>query len=786
MGIKENMKFFINIDSNIFYASDDELKHIVDRISSLLNIIRCHGKLFLLNNKSKNPNDDYNKSILSSPESNRLQRDLISNINSNLTLNNKVVVLELFTKNRDVVYTALSNSQLKYREVNEIEELQLQINLESNFSIGVEELNMLIEDTQQKILSNKKTVKKANNIFKGFSEPIYEYAKSHILESYTPSVTEIKREGIRYNTHDERYYLISNLLYLKNEIYPLKFVLDLEVDMCISFELKSKHEVVSSVKKTIDIEKQNLQLQKKVSEVDLNTLKQNGRDLTDSGTHYNTTLNALYKITIIIKSRNIDDNDSITSTLIGNNIEVYNLDGIHEEAAEIFNFDKTLNLRTLPTFFASSSQLADLFVIPPNPIEEKGGVFLGYNKANKPIYINFLEYFNGRTSFNFMIDGTMGQGKSNTVKRILSQLYCNPSFKYLYILDPDSEYIDLVNQLGGKVKKYDKKNATNFLHLRVYKNAAELISEDENEKEKLKAEGNTNYKAVELSFESDDEAAIHEKVQFLNKVFEILIDKEGESPGYNVDLVVTLFNRIYKHYFSSTDSKEYTLSFSESIKYAEDNKIYDQYIEIDGDDGRVNKLKEIIARLRTFFEGNGELLDTRSPDIEDDIICYDLKSVIGTNSVSAKVRKIILLSTASQIFYKTSEARETGHMGMFITEEFNKLVNKHETYLEEFYETFSTRIRKFNFGMGIILHSIHDVKHLSNIFKNILIKIMLYTGDSLEDYKEAYRLSDKEYDIISAPKRGNAYIIAGNARTDAQMAINTEFENQLFGAAGGR
>ncbi|MFV0425219.1 MAG: hypothetical protein ACK5K7_06665, partial [Bacilli bacterium] len=190
--------------------------------------------------------------------------------------------------------------------------------------------------------------------------------------------------------------------------------------------------------------------------------------------------------------------------------------------------------------------------------------------------------------------------------------------------------------------------------------------------------------------------------------------------------------------------------------------------------------------LRTFFEGNGELLDTHSPDITGNIISYDFKSVIGANSVSAKVRKVILLSTTSQVFYKMSEARESGKMGMLIAEEFNKMVNKHETYLEEFFETASTRIRKFNFGLGLVLHSIHDVVHLSNIFKNILIKIMLYTGDSYEDYKRAYKLSEKEYEVIAKPKRGNGYIIAGNARTDIQMADNTDFEKELFGKAGGK
>ncbi|MFV0425377.1 MAG: helicase HerA domain-containing protein [Bacilli bacterium] len=563
---KESMKFFISGDVNIFYSADQELEYLIKEVSSLLNVIRCSGKFRVLDTKSNNPNKEYNNQILSSPSANKIQKKIISSIESNIILKNKVVVLELFTSNRDIVNTAFRNSNLNYREMNDLEELQLQIGLESNLNIGIEELGTLVTDTEEKILLDKKLLKKAGKVFKNSSAPVEEYAKAHILENYTPSLTEIVRDGIRYNTHDERYYVLSNLLHLKDTLYPLKFIFDLDVELCISFQIQSKSEVVSSVKRTIGIEKQNLLLKKRINDIDKETADNTTKDLTDSGTHYNTTLNALFKTVIILKSKNLEDDDTINSTLIGNNIEVYNLDGIHEEGAEIFNLGSTFNLRSLPSFFTSSTQLADLLVIPPEPIAEPRGVFLGYNKSKKPVYLNLIEYFFGRTSFNFMIDGTMGQGKSNTVKKILSQLYCHPEFKYLYILDPDSEYSDLVTALGGTVKKYDKKNATNFLHLKVYSGAAADMIETENEKELNKSMKDSSYKAQVVEFESDESAAIFEKVQFLNKVFEILIDKEGDSPSYKVDLIVSFFNRIYKHYFSSNTSREYTLSFSESIK----------------------------------------------------------------------------------------------------------------------------------------------------------------------------------------------------------------------------
>lgn len=785
MGVENSIKYFISSDTNILYSDDENLKILISEVSSVLNTIRASGKFFLIERTNVNPNEKYYKDILHD-QKDIVKKKLINSLEENTILKNKVVVLELFTKNVEVVNNALSNSSLNFRRITEVEEFQLDLAFNSNFNIGTKELEVQIDDAYEKVIENKKTVKKASKLFKESENPMLSFAKAHVMENYTPSVEEISRQCIRYNTHNEKFYIISNLLHLREEKYPLKFIFDLNVELCITFELKSKLDVVHSVKKTIDIEMENHKLKKRVSSVDAETLKNELQNLTDSGTHYNTTLDALFKVAIIIKSKNLDDHDTISSLLTANNIEIYNLDGIHEEARELFNFSSTLNLKTLPSFFCSSIQLAELFVLPPNTIAEEKGVFLGYNKAHKPIYVNFIDQFNGRTSYNFMVDGTMGQGKSNTVKKILSQIYCNPQFKYLYILDPDSEYIDLVNSLGGTVKQYDKSNATNFLHLRIYEGAAKLIAEEEQKRNNEKSTEDIKDIPQNISFKTDVEAAIFEKLQFLNKVFEILIDKEGDSPSYKNDLIISLFNRIYSHYFQYNTSNEYTLSFSESIAYAESNNIFDEYQKKDGNDKRLIGLNDVIAALRTFFEGNGELLDTHSPDISDDIICYDLKRIIGANSVSKKVRRVVMLSTTSQIFYKMSEARETGYMGMLIAEEFNKMVNKHETYLEEFFETCSTRIRKFNFGLGIILHSIHDVAHLSNIFNNILIKIMMYTGDNFEDYKLAYKLSEKEFNVISKPKRSNAYIIAGNARTDATMAENTDVENEIFGKAGGR
>ncbi|MFV0499197.1 MAG: helicase HerA domain-containing protein [Bacilli bacterium] len=758
-----SLKYFIGTDTNIFYTDEDLLDLLIEEVASVLSVIRCSGKFRLINSKSESLNEEYYNSIINSDNTEKLKKEIISNMILESNLINKVVVLELFTDNEDIVVTALKNSKLTFQKLTDFEEFQFRLNLESGFNLAVEDIKVQLEDVVDKINGDPKLIKKVNKKLKGSTTPIIDYAFGNVTEQYTPSITEIKREGIRYNTHDSRFYIVSNLYHLRDVKYPLKFILDqqLNLEYCVSFEVKSKSDVVNSVKKTIEIEKQNLLLKKKLNSVDMQTVDKQISDLTTSGTYYNTTLDALYKVVIIVKSSNLEDNDKISSVFTGNNIELYNLDGIHEEAAEIFDLTNTINLRTLPSFFTSAKQLAELFLIPPNPIAEKRGVFLGYNNQQKQINVNFLEYFNGRTSFNFMIDGTMGQGKSHTVKKIISQIYCHPEFKYLYILDPDYEYIDLVTKMGGTVKKYDKSNATNFLHLIVYKGASESDEDDK-------------------TFTNDKEAVIFEKIQFLSGVFKILIGEENKE-----NLILSLFKKIYSHYIITSGNDEYTLSFSESIKYAADNNIYNEFIKTDGNDERVLLLQTIIADLRTFFEGKGELLDTHSPDIDDDIICYDLKNVIGSNSVNDTVRKVIMLSTTSQIFYKMTEARETGKMGMFITEEFNKIVNKHETYLEEFYEVMSTRIRKFNFGMGIILHSLHDVKHLNNIFNNILIKIMMYTGDDYEDYKQAYKLSKKEFDVISKPKRGNAYVVAGNARSDT--TINKfDFETELFGSAGGK
>ena len=94
-----------------------------------------------------------------------------------------------------------------------------------------------------------------------------------------------------------------------------------------------------------------------------------------------------------------------------------------------------------------ASSVANLYPLNYSGKTDENGFYLGRDKFGSNVLVDFDKRTEDKTNSNILILGNSGQGKSHLMKLLL----CNhrESGKSILILDPESEYFDLTNNLGG-------------------------------------------------------------------------------------------------------------------------------------------------------------------------------------------------------------------------------------------------------------------------------------------------------------------------------------------------
>ena len=94
-----------------------------------------------------------------------------------------------------------------------------------------------------------------------------------------------------------------------------------------------------------------------------------------------------------------------------------------------------------------ASSVANLFPFNYSGKTDKNGFYIGRDKFGSNVIVDFNQRADDKTNANILILGNSGQGKSYLLKLILTIL--RESGMKVICLDPEHEYIDLTNNLGG-------------------------------------------------------------------------------------------------------------------------------------------------------------------------------------------------------------------------------------------------------------------------------------------------------------------------------------------------
>ncbi len=94
-----------------------------------------------------------------------------------------------------------------------------------------------------------------------------------------------------------------------------------------------------------------------------------------------------------------------------------------------------------------ASSVANLFPFNFSGKTDSNGLYIGRDKYGTNILVDFDRRTEDKTTSNILILGNSGQGKSYLLKLILTNI--RESGKKILCLDPEAEYEDLTNALGG-------------------------------------------------------------------------------------------------------------------------------------------------------------------------------------------------------------------------------------------------------------------------------------------------------------------------------------------------
>lgn len=716
---------------NIFYENEKTLENIVKSISKILQNTFVKTKVIITKTKS---------------------------LPSEQEMETRVFIVFYESIEKDILLKKIVDPEyVELVELNNIEMLQLDLIVNHQKYYSIDKINTSIDNAMLHIKSSTRTLKRIKKMYGSITnDSVFKYAKGYFIEQNKFSISKIQTEKIVSDSRSDYYFSINDFnakSFLEShskdvsnnsantvEYFDLKELLKEDVTISLSLDPVHDVEVKKQLESKIQVAGDNFKLKRKKTALDeMGTEDEIGTYLSSARKLLNTT-DKVFKTSMIFRTNTIEDRKRVVSLLHAQDINTTVCTMLQQNAQALFDFtNQEFNDVLLPNFFTTGSQVSNMVLIPPTPLVEERGVEVGVSCLGKKVTVNVVESedtstddFNGRTSKNCLFAGNMGQGKSYTAKKMLVKAYTHPNLKFINIIDPDDEYIKIVNQFGGDVVKFNKNIIPNFLFLRYF------TDED------------TTY-----------EQCISEKILYLSSVFSLILQDE-----VLVNEVTALFKKLYKKEFEA-ESDIYNFSFSESYSII---KKTDEYLRIKRENqSRFERIQKAFGILEAFFDGVGEILNNNNKISDNPITCFSLKSLIRSEMKDNTVRNIVFSSIANTIFYNMVKARNTGFDGIFLIDEFNKIVNDSNTFLKSFFIQLGTRIRKYKFGMWIILHTLEDMKSMQNIFKNMQIKFLFFTGDSFEEQSKAYGLTEQQYKVIQHSKRGNCFVFSGQNSSDCTV-----------------
>ena len=410
-----------------------------------------------------------------------------------------------------------------------------------------------------------------------------------------------------------------------------------------------------------------------------------------------------------------------------------------------------------------ASSVANLYPLNYSGKTDEHGFYLGRDKYGTNILVDFDKRTADKTNSNVLILGNSGQGKSYLLKLLLCNL--RESGKSIICLDPEHEYEDLCNNLGGTyIDMMSGEFMINPLEPKSWSDG-ERGGEDmpETFRQVSKLSQHISYlKDFFRSYKDFTDAEIDTIEIMLMKLY----GRYGINDTTNLDELKAEDYPMISDLYDLTE-KEF-MAFDSQIKHL--------YTE--------EMLQNVCLGLHSMCKGAEAKYFNGHTNIKDsEFICFGVKGLMDTNK---HLKNTLLFNILS---YMSGQLLGKGNTVAAIDELYLFLSNMTAI---EYIRNGMKRVRKKESSFILASQNIEDfllpeIKEFTKPLFSIPTNHFLFNPGNIsaELFIDTLQLEMSEYELFKFPEQGTCFYRCGNERYLLQV-IAPKHKAALFGNAGGR
>ena len=424
-----------------------------------------------------------------------------------------------------------------------------------------------------------------------------------------------------------------------------------------------------------------------------------------------------------------------------------------------FNQFGTQFERVLP-----ASSAANLYPFNYSGKTDPHGLYIGRDKYGTNILVDLDRRAEDKTTSNILILGNSGQGKSYLMKLLLINI--RESGKKVIVLDPEAEYEDLCNNLGGcYIDFLSGEFKINPLEPKAWSDNTEISEDDSPEAFK---------KVTRLS----------QHIAFLKDFFRCY----KEFDDTQIDTIEILLAKLYAR-FGITDTTDYSEKKSTDFPTMEDfyKLCEEEYMTYDKTRKYLyteETLQEVCLGINSMCVGSESKYFNGHTNITDgDFLCFGVKGLMDSNK---RLKDAMLFNILS---YMSNQLLGEGNTAASIDELYLFLTNMTAI---EYIRNAMKRVRKKDSSVILASQNIEDflipsIREFTKPLFSIPTHQFLFNAGQInpKEYMDALQIEPSEFELIKYPERGTCLYRCGNERYLLQVTA-PEYKSAIYGSAGGR
>ena len=392
------------------------------------------------------------------------------------------------------------------------------------------------------------------------------------------------------------------------------------------------------------------------------------------------------------------------------------------------------------------------------------GFYIGRDKYGTNILVDLDRRGDDKTNSNVLILGNSGQGKSYLLKLLLTNL--RESGMHICALDPEMEYEDLTNNLGGCfIDLMSGEFIINPLEPKTWDEAGSPEDLDAPQTFRIRSR-------------------LSQHISFLKDFFRSYKDFSDRE----IDVIEIMLQKLYTRW-GITDESDFECLAAEDYPVLSDLYAFieEEYQGFDENRRQLytaEMIQSILLGLNSMCVGAESKFFNGHTNITDDgFITFGVKGLL---QASRSLKNALLFNVLS---FMSDVLLTQGNTAASLDEFYLFLSNLTAV---EYVRNFMKRVRKKDSAVIIASQNLEDfnldgVREYTKPLFSIPTHQFLFNAGSIDAkfYTDTLQLEDSEYNLIRYPQRGVCLYKCGNERYNL-MVNAPEHKARLFGKAGGR